>query len=363
MDKTLDRKPLSDRLADQIQLRIQQGYWDKELPGYRVLAEEFGVSWRTSRSALKTLENRGILHPFEHGKPRRIRESGLYDRHSPESLLLITSATTHHDIAELELIDEIILTWLKLGGRSQQVRVDFRRHKNPAFLLNRLIEKNGAEVLVIREPSKPWVEAARDLSIPVYFLGGDIPVSERPTVSGFAVSIIAMVSESVSRLRKLGHQRILIPDEGFGTLARDAVLTGMQNGFGEAAIPDPALCCPGFPEVEPETWQTYWNRAFRNFHPTAVIVRKESSYLSLFSFCYENSIKVPHDLSIICHSASENLQWCHPQPDRSTFPKKRAVTLFRRWIKNSFPLTGMKILPVNFIEAGTVSKPARQKQS
>lgn len=363
MENPLDRKPLAERLADKIESAVRAGRWNEELPGYRLLAEEFAVSWRTSRSALQILEKRGVIHPFERGKPRRIRPVKIERDHSSKNLLIITSSTTLHDIAELELLDGIILTWVKTGGGTRQTRVDYRRHNRPASSLRKLITSYNADVIVIREPSKPWVDAARSLPIPVFFLGGDIPVAERSTVSGLGVSIIEMVAATVKRLRQLGHERILIPDEGFGPMIRDAILTGLRYGYGDEADPPPLdICCPIFAEVEPETWQSYWTGAFQKFHPTAAIVRKESSYLSLFGYCYDNGIKIPEDLSIVCHSASENLLWCHPQPDHTTFPLRRAISFFRRWIDNGFPLTGMRIFPVEFIEAGTVRQIAKSSR-
>jgi hypothetical protein len=84
-----------------------------------------------------------------------------------------------------------------------------------------------------------------------------------------------------------------------------------------------------------------------------VIVHKETSFFSLLGYCFRRKLRIPEDLSVICLAASDNLLWCHPVPDHVTFPKAKALAHFRRWILGGLQTTGLALLPVKFVDAGS----------
>lgn len=341
-------------MADALEEAMREGRWSEGLPGYRVIAENFGVSRRTSQQALRVLAERGLVGPAKKGQPRQVLHAGTEDILSRQVMLVITSSKVPADAGEQELLDDLIMIWVEQGGEVRRAQIDYRQRKQPDTALRKLVSDHSASVVLMREPGRPWVAAAQRLPEPAYFLGGDIPRDDFSKVSGFAVSIFEMVSQAVVRLRAQGHQRIMMPDEGRGVMFRQSVLAAMKRSWGEDSCKtDNALCCPEFSELEPEAWQRYWQDSLRRARPTAVIVHKETSFFSLLSYCFGRKLRIPEDLSVICLAASENLLWCHPVPDHVTFPKAKALTHFRRWIRGGFKATGFALLPVKFVEGSS----------
>jgi hypothetical protein len=173
-------------------------------------------------------------------------------------------------------------------------RPRLRRWRSPASTLQKLVHEHTADALILHEPLSPWMRAARGLPMPTHFLGGDIPPKSFAEVSGFAVSIHTMTVRLVQRLHRLGHRRIVMPDEGRGPDYRRGVLLGLHDGAdGRRSVLSDELACPIFAELEPEARQRYWEDCLRCACPTACIVLKESSYLSLLGCCSRHGRRIP----------------------------------------------------------------------
>lgn len=352
MKQQLERKPLFVKVADVLEEALRNGDWKNRLPGYRVIAKDYEVSWRTSQLALKLLAVRGLIGQARKGRARRVLREGATDSMTRKVMLVITSSKTPADAGEQALLDDLIMIWMACGGEVRRAQIDYRQRKRPGTALRKLLSDHAASVLMMREPLKPWVAAAMNLSEPVFFLGGDILRDDFVKVSGFAVSVSEMVLQAFARLRALGHERILMPDEGRGPMFRQSVLEAMRHsGKREVRKLDAELYCPEFAEMEPEAWQRYWQDGFHRARPTAVIVHKETSYFSLLGFCFRRKLRIPEDLSVICLSASDNLLWCQPVPDHVTFPKAKAVAHFRRWIHGGLQTIGLAMFPVDIVSA------------
>ena len=356
MGNPVDRKPLAVRVADVLMDGLRAGKWPDGLPGYRVIAEHFDVGWRTSRAALALLEQRGILDTPRRGAARCVRSEELADNPPSTHLLVISSSTMPADADEQELLDGMSSDWTRSRGAFRTTRVDYRRFQRPDTVLKGLVRRHAAGALLMREPSREWVNSAMKLDLPVFFMGGAVPTERFTEVSGFAFSLREMVTRVAGRLRKLGHDRILMPDEGRGEVHREAILSGLLAGTGKLPPDDDAAerRCPRFSQVSPATWQRYWAESFRRYRPTAVIVEKEFSYLSLQGYCFRKGIRIPEDLSVVCLSSSKQLEWCEPAPDRIAFPNQKGRNHFRRWMKRGMSPVGMRILEADYVSAGTV---------
>lgn len=366
MAEPLDRKPLAERVADTIAGRIQEGEWPDGLPGYRILAARFEVSWRTARKALEILEERGQLSAPAKGKSRQVRKTPSYSETLSTTplpgalagtLLVITSSRTILDLAERTELSELMLNWTSKGGKTQQVDVDYQRFRKPASYLRRLINNYGAEAILMREAPRVWVNAAIDQPLPLYFLGGDVPSEKESQVSGYSFSVMQAITDTVKLLRSRGHERIIVPNSGRSKAYREAVLAGIRAGFGDATNPlSSSQGCPYFAEHEPEAWQRYWKSALQKSRATAVITATETGLLSLHGYCSSEGWKIPDDLSVICLSASETLQWFHPPTDYMAFPCDKARSLFRQWLHGGLKPMGMRVLPIKHAKGGSLRR-------
>ena len=70
----LERRTLTECLAEKLREEIAGGVWTGRMPGYRVLCAKYEVSRPTCEAAFLILEKEGILAPAE---PRRTRKITL----------------------------------------------------------------------------------------------------------------------------------------------------------------------------------------------------------------------------------------------------------------------------------------------
>lgn len=353
----IERKSLAAQLADGIEKEIRSGTWSDLLPGNRTLAERFRVSRKTCAVAMKILEQRRLIEPAEVGKRRKIRD-GLKreapaDSETARLLILLPSVAriNFEDEALLRSMQEI---WEGSMGSVVWERVDYARYKKPAILLENLISRHQVAAVVLFIPLSTWGMVAAE-RLPSFQLGGMHGESSRFSLCLFAIT---QGIEMVSRyLASLGHRRLLIPIDSINGGFRSAFVDGLAKGLGQAAgsvtIED---MCPSFPEPVPEVWRSYWDKAFRRIRPTAVVVTEDVHLLSLYGYCADRGIRIPHDLSVISANYQENFEWCKPRPTMLKFPNRKAVALFKDWLAGGLHPIGKHFLQMETVEGESVAR-------
>ena len=128
MKPALTRKSLPVKLADLIEQGLRRGQWAQGLPGYRRLAEEFEVSWRTAIAALKLVDSRGLLKPAAKGQSRLPSPTATRSL-LPQSgnLLVLWSAPHTSDLTLRDEIHALTAYWEKHRGRAHIITVDYAR--------------------------------------------------------------------------------------------------------------------------------------------------------------------------------------------------------------------------------------------
>ena len=117
---------------------------------------------------------------------------------------------------------------------------------------------------------------------------------------------------------------------------------------------------PVFHEADPKVWQSYWQKAFLQERPTAVVVENAKALQSLYGYCFVNGLKIPQDLSVICVTNEHELQWVYPLPTRMRYPYERAARHFRRWAQGDFTKHEFKIIPLEWQEGETLAPPMKE---
>jgi DNA-binding LacI/PurR family transcriptional regulator len=243
------------------------------------------------------------------------------------------------------------------GGRGvNTAQVDYGRYRHPAPVLKSLIETHQAGALLLHLAPNRWIETAAEL-LPTYLMGGEWVDTE---CSGDSSSLRADVTQALSELRDLGHERVLIPVEphlaGFRKKIHGVLRDTFKKSLNRGLIED---LCPIFSESVPGVWQDYWDRAFSRTAPSAVILLKDAHVLSLYGYCTSHQIAIPSDLSVIYLGYSELLGWCQPPPCQMRFPLKRAIAHFREWIRGGLRPVGMKHFELDKIPGASMARARR----
>lgn len=353
MSGNLERKSLPLRLAEMIEQELIAGTWGGALPGHRTLMKLYRVSAKTSLAAISLLQTRGTISEGEHGKRRRILVDAKDSQKEMVNLLLIDGFGYQSGEDQMQM-QAYRNAWEDEGGKVHTIKFDFPRYRSPSALLRKAVASYSADAILLHVPPLAWVEAASQLR-PIFLAGGEW---KGKALTGSAYNIKNEVTRLAVTLRKLGHQRIVVPLDLVGRKMEIAVREGLAEGLGVDPT-DPALVpyCPVFAESVPAVWQQYWKKIFATQQPTAAILTTDIQCLSLYGFCSRNGIRIPQDLSVICMETSEHLEWFDPVPTRMRFPVNRAAAYFKKWIRGGCSPMGMKFFSLDYIEGGTVARP------
>lgn len=99
----------------------------------------------------------------------------------------------------------------------------------------------------------------------------------------------------------------------------------------------------------------YWARQFKRLRPTAVLVFETYQYISLLSFCAQTGIRIPQDLSVVCHCYDRSFDWFVPRPAMMPYPGHKTLAHFRQWLKADLRPIGHKHIGGIFQEGATLA--------
>ena len=116
-----------EQVAAHLRERLLRGEWGETMPGVRPLVDELGVNHKTVKSALRLLEDEGLLENQGRGIQRRIV---LPEGHAPAGLrvaLLLFDAQAQGDDYNIDLLHRLEAaghlpyetSWPEVGGATQ----------------------------------------------------------------------------------------------------------------------------------------------------------------------------------------------------------------------------------------------------
>ena len=353
----LERQSLPHRLAEEIAKSINSGEWRDVLPGYRTLCSYYKVSKSTCGTALKLLEERGVIEVAEVGKRRKISPCIIEPRAQKMNLLIIEDEGDIIHGKEADFFGKMVECWVDHGGEVQRIRADLHHWKQPGKLLRTWIADYSGTHLLFNNASAAWVEAVIEVGIPCYFLGGEILGSSlgKGDIPGSAHHLGHTIKMVLERVKKLGHRQLLIPLK-YGMSARNELI---KNSLGEVYGFDllKSECekiLPIFTENTPSTWEQYWKRAFAEREVSLVIVFTVHHLLSLNAYCQSAGIDLRQDISVIVFENEDIMEWISPRPTSLEFPYPLALKDFKQWVESGCSQRKYNFLKMIWCEGETL---------
>ena len=354
---TLRKRSLGDLLADSIRQDIESGAWITELPGYRKLAARYGVSRPTCETAVRLLEQEGLISHASPGAMRKILNKSTPPGPSRKrTLLVITDQIQPPQPSDASIIHDIATGWRGAFGNVEFVTGDLQRNQRPNALLRRWINQSAAGCLLMFSPGAAWIQEAEACGLPCYALGGDFAAS-RGVISGTGSSAPIFLAQRLREGIDSGHQRILV------VMARYPAPATLREHM-RKLMPEPTngtdleitMLTPRF--AAPEEATPYWSKVLNEHRPTLVIVDAIFEAVSLHGHCTQRGIKLPQELSIVVMDDEPTAHWLIPPLTCYRFPGEKAARHFQRWAKQGFKHGNLKDLPVEFSGGSTFDRPA-----
>ncbi|MEK6794300.1 MAG: substrate-binding domain-containing protein [Spirochaetota bacterium] len=295
-----------DSIAAEIRQDIKKGVYSERIPGERVIAEKYGINFKTANKAISSLVSEGILYHVR-GKGAFISKCGT--RNDVIGLFLRTTGHT------FEPMTNAMISALQRGGFLPLVHdtadPDFALHA--AEHIERVLTRDPEAIVMEGDATivngKLFRSAAKKIRHLMF-----VRVSE--TLPGLdAVEVVtdpyAGAFAATDHLASLGHTRIAlviykwIHGELLGRVAyRHRYVQGYIDALEKHRLA-PMLLEEGADEAERLlAWETMLSSPAR---PTALFSVGDFRIVRAFSVIKKLGLSVPNDLALVGH---DNTPWC-----------------------------------------------------
>lgn len=327
------------------------------MPGVNPLVDELGVNHKTVKSALRLLEDEGLLENQGRGIQRRIV---LPEDHAPPGLqvaiLMFDVQSQGHDY----IID--LRHRLELAGHSP-----FYTDKSLDELgrdTDRVacyVAKTKADAWIIGGGSRGILEWFAEQEAPAFALFG--PMSGL-ALAGVKPDHALTTAEATRRLIALGHRRIScivrreirepIPSPGVRAYLDELEAAGIKTGTFN--LPDWEESREGFKRLLDSLFDGLTP-------PTALILDEAFQFHAGYHHLSQKGLKIPQDVSLICAQSDPTFNWCDPSVAHIRWDYRPLVRRIARWannVANGKDDRRQSLTKAEFVEGGTMG-PAKAR--
>lgn len=324
------------------------------MPGVHLLAAELGVHRKTADSALRLLEDEGLLVPQGAGRRRRIVLPSRGPRRSLRVAILVSEWNDRRSDYMVELQQG-----LQAAGHdaffAEPQMVDLGMNVRR---IERMVNRTEADAWVVSAGSSGVLEWFAAQSVPAFALFGrrrDLPMA------GAGPDQVSAYAEAARALIALGHRRIVLlarrrrrhPEPG---APERAFLAEMATH----GLPVSNYNLPDWDET-PTGFHTRLNSLLQVTPPTAMIIDEVPFVLAALQFFGRRRILVPEDVSLVSTEATPDFGWCQPSISHMRWEVGPVVQRVVGWAANVSQ--GKKDLlqtlaPAEFVAGGSIGPAA-----
>jgi DNA-binding LacI/PurR family transcriptional regulator len=319
---------LTEQVAQALRDGLQQGRWKGTMPGRNRIAAELSVNHKTANTALKLLENEGLIVSRGAGREREIALTDhSFIKSSLHIKILLYDKTDAHSEAIIDLS-------FRLKEQGHHVSFAEKPLVNLHFDVKRVIrmvEKNDADAWIVIAGSRDVLEWFASRSIPTFSMFGWHSHLSLPSL---ITNKISATTKALQQLEKLGHRRIvLITGEehrkpALGTFEKWFLnyLETMGITVGKYNLPDWKNDRCGLHRC--------LDSLFRHTPPTALFINDPVFFFATMQNLSSKGLTVPRDVSLIVMEDHPAFEMFDPEVSVISTPKHRWVPRIVQWIDN-----------------------------
>lgn len=327
---------------------IASGQWQGNLPGERVLCNQWQVSRPTLRAAVDLLRREGWLEVGQ-GRRTKILVSG-----SSAGPLVLTVGLLSPE--PLESLPPTVMHWvdelrgqLAASGQTLQVTVGkggFGK-KSPVQALEVITSGSPATVWVLYQATEAMQRWFEESGLPCVVVGSTFPGVTLPSVDR---DYRASCRHAVGALVQRGHRRIafLLQENRYGgDLESEA---GFREGVAAAVrreISGEIVHHDGTVEGICTSLDILLAGRVRS---TALLVARSGYALTVHSHLLRRGVRIPQDMAVLCRDDDAFLDWVVPRMTRyavspSAFAKRIYHMVIKLVEEGRVKETGVKVVP------------------
>lgn len=325
----LHRLSTSELAAQHIRLGLQSGRWGGSLPGVASLARDLDVSRHALRTAIRQLENEGVLIDRGLGRSRGVTTMGVNiasQRPMRVAILRHDARFTDDNPVASVVLTQIVHT-LEAAGHTvlffKKSQIELRHE---VARIAKVMAKTPADAWIVEAGTRPLLEWCSEQQTPCLALYGRTGGLK---LARTGPDKVPAYRAAARLLLKLGHRRIVNISRSVGLpaaterafieeLAAAGVVTGDYN------LPDW--------EETPRGFSDLLERLFRGSAPTALIVDEAPRYIAAAEFLARRGIKVPEQVSLVSTEDDASLAWCYPPIARMRWDAAPVIRRVVRWV-------------------------------
>ena len=329
-----------DLLYRQLKEAILSGKYPpgSKFPREVEFAADLGVAFVTLRSALKKLEEDGLI--------TRLRSRGTFvndpasampvEKEKKRKILLVIRGESHLENIKVNVFNRQLAFGVFSQAAYHGMTADLKIFSPESTWEDEAsyARNNGYSAMILDRHSQRMLDsiALREIEIPVVLVN-----REKEGIPSVVCNYVTAIRMAIQRLRELGHRKILLLDHGNDT----PIFQERQNAFLDelerGGIRSPNSCLLTMKNVE---WKDYLAKITSSMraHPEATAIIVQSFYMQQFAEYLANSgISVPTDLSVIQWGERAGCERTSPTPySLLTEPRtecgQAAVNLLRRML-------------------------------
>lgn len=325
MSKIPRRLSLITETASVLRQRIQDGDWRLHLPGELELSAQLQVGRNTIRSALKILEQEGLV-VTRNGQRREIADRPASARGTRRAVLLMAKPENEYPSSTSEWIREA-QNRLEVQGWDFRTLVEPDLYRgNPVSALRSLTGGSPDTIWILHRSTQAMQRWFQESPFPAVLAGSRHEGIALPQVE---IDLRAVSRHAAGAFLARGHQRLALlrPDAPFAGDSECAA------AFREAATRAEVveLRCKGGPAGVVSALRQHLRVRDR---ATALYILHPDHCVTAIGFLLSAGLSLPGDLSVICRDDEPYLALLHPEPTRyrhspHTFGSKLAALVLR----------------------------------
>ena len=344
-----------EQVAAHLRERLLRGEWGETMPGVPSLVDELGVNHKTVKSALRLLEDEGLLENQGRGIQRRIV---LPEGHAPAGLrvaLLLFDAQAQGDDYYIDLVHR-----LQAAGH-----LPFYADKCLDYLgqdlrrLSRYVDKTQTDAWIVSAASRDTLEWFARQETPAFALFGaraDVPIAGTGPDKGPAFAEVAR------RLVGLGHHRIsLVVRHALRQPEPAPSIRAYLDELAAANITTGTFNLPDWDESK-KGFEHLFDSLFGGpTPPTALILDEAFEFHASYHYLSGRGLKIPGDVSLICADDDPGFTWCEPAVSHIRWDYRPVVRRIVRWVNNvanGKDDCRQVLTKAEFVEGGTIGPAA-----
>jgi DNA-binding LacI/PurR family transcriptional regulator len=323
---TLQLLTASEQVAQHLRDEISKGTWTKVMPGCNHLVRELGVGRNTIDAALLMLEEEGLLMPQGVGRRRLITRPQSQKLKALTIQLLVYEESQRKESYLLDLIYELRelgVTAVLASKTLSDLKMDLKK-------VIRFVDRLEADMWLVGSASGEILQWFASRPVPVYALFGRLASVK---IAGAGTLKSPAMEQAVRRLVELGHRRIVMmtrPERrrpGPGLFERKFLdsLAASSITVGNYHLPDW--------DNDATSFKKCLDSLFAHTPPTAMFFSEAQLYVSALHYFSARGLRVPQDVSMICHDADEVFDWQMPVVSHLHWDSRLLTRHVLRWVK------------------------------